>query len=1245
VTLAVAVRQAFRPLMGDQFPVLTYFPALILASWFGGLGPTLLALGLSVAVVSWGFVQPGASLATAGLGAQLGLALYAASGLGISLIGGSMRRSLIEAARNAEAARREQVRLEAEAARRKWAEEQADALLEVQRRLRIEAERHAATLAQLFEQLPLGVTVFDDQLRISQINAYNAALCGQPPERLIGRPLGDVLPEIHGPEVAAQVEAQFRRVLETGEPLNVRGWSASLVHRPGEPYFADWSVRRIEDARGEPVGLLLTALEVTEHVARERQLHASEERFRTLADAGPALVWASGTDGNLTYFNRPWLDFTGRTLDQEAGDGWDEGVHPDDLARCQETYSAAFQERRPFSMSYRLRRHDGDYRWVLDHGAPWLTPDGTFQGYVGSCVEVHEQKLLEEQRDRLLAELEARHAFTDAILRQVPAGILVADAATGTLFLSNQAAHRIVHGQLEPGHRVEEYAEKFDLQAFHHDGTRYRPEDWPLVRALKHGEAVKEEEIDVVCGDGTPLTLSVNAGPVCDPSGRVIAAVAAFHDITDRKRAELALAEGATRFRYLADAIPQIVWMTMGAEPVIYLNHRWFEYTGLSEAETYRPDGYAEAVHPDDLARVRAAYTAVEQSGEPFEAEYRLRDREGRFHWFLGRAVPVRNDAGRLVCWFGTATDIDDRKRAEQAATFLADASTTLAALVDEKSALERIARLAVPHFADWCVVDMAGPDGRPRRLAVAHVDPEKVALAHQVHQEYPPDAHEATGVPRILRTGEAELVAEITDEMLVAGARDVRHLGILRELGLRSYMGVPLRGRAGTLGVISFIAAESGRHYGPDDLRLARDLAGRAAIAVENSRLYQELKDADHRKDEFLATLAHELRNPLAPIRNSLRLLASPRGVDHEAERARAERLVTHLNRLVDDLLDVSRINRGTIELRKEAVELAPIVQRAVEGVQCGSEARGHSLSVTLPERPVALHADPTRLEQVIWNLLSNAIKYTPTGGRIALTAAAGPGHVEILVADNGIGIAPERLPRIFDLFARPDSRLTRSEGGLGIGLGLVRKLVQQHGGTIQVHSDGPGAGSEFRVRLPVLEIPVGTAVGARPGPEPEPRPDPRQEPTRQPAVTDAPRRVLVVDDSVDAASSLAMILTLEDGHDTRVALDGPSALSLAADFRPDVVILDIGMPRMDGYEVARRIRAMPEARHARLLALSGWGQERDRQLSLAAGIERHLVKGVDTEVVRQAVADCLRAGAAATLPTPADGDPGRGE
>ena len=379
---------------------------------------------------------------------------------------------------------------------------------------------------------------------------------------------------------------------------------------------------------------------------------------------------------------------------------------------------------------------------------------------------------------------------------------------------------------------------------------------------------------------------------------------------------------------------------------------------------------------------------------------------------------------------------------------------------------------------------------------------------------------------------------------------------------------------------------------------------------------LLASLREADRRKDEFLAMLAHELRNPLAPIRNALRLMARPGGpsAEDEDDRAIAERQVVHLTRLVDDLMDVSRITAGKIELRKEAVDLVAVARRAIESIAATIEARGHAFEVSLPDRPIPLEADPTRLEQVFWNLLSNAAKYTDPGGRIRLSAAREEDEAVVVVEDTGIGIDPSMLGRVFDMFVQADDRGDRSEGGLGLGLSLVKSLVALHGGRVEARSEGPGRGSTFVVRLPVAREAAPARVAER---------RPNGQPPR--------RRILVVDDNVDAAVTLGKLLTRIYGQDVRVAHDGPSALRGAEEFRPEVVLLDIGMPGMDGYEVARRLRARPESSGVLLVALTGWGQESDRQRSRQAGIDHHLVKPVEPEVLRQILATRGEPGAVA--------------
>ena len=402
--------------------------------------------------------------------------------------------------------------------------------------------------------------------------------------------------------------------------------------------------------------------------------------------------------------------------------------------------------------------------------------------------------------------------------------------------------------------------------------------------------------------------------------------------------------------------------------------------------------------------------------------------------------------------------------------------------------------------------------------------------------------------------------------------------------------------------------------------VKVFRDLSERKRIEEQVAGLLEReeqqtarLREADRRKDEFLATLAHELRNPLAPIRNALQImgLTGTSGAAAEQLRKTMDRQLTQMVRLVDDLLDVSRITRGTIELRKERVELAAVVASAVETSRPLIDAAGHELTITLPPEPLHLDADMTRMAQVFSNLLNNAARYTKQGGHIWLTAQRHGGEVVVKVRDTGLGIPADMLPKIFEIFTQVDQSLERSQGGLGIGLTLVKRLVEMHGGTVEAFSEGPGRGSEFVVRLPVM---VET-----------PKPIPPEPTVSEPTTTTA-RRILVVDDNRDAATTLAMLLKFA-GNETLTAYDGLEAVEAAATFRPDVILLDIGMPKLSGYDACRKIREQPWGKNMVLIALTGWGQEEDRRKSKDAGFNGHLVKPLDVTALKNLLAE---------LPTP---------
>jgi signal transduction histidine kinase/ActR/RegA family two-component response regulator len=372
----------------------------------------------------------------------------------------------------------------------------------------------------------------------------------------------------------------------------------------------------------------------------------------------------------------------------------------------------------------------------------------------------------------------------------------------------------------------------------------------------------------------------------------------------------------------------------------------------------------------------------------------------------------------------------------------------------------------------------------------------------------------------------------------------------------------------------------------------------------AEHARKEQALREADRRKDEFLAVLAHELRNPLAPIRNSLHILrlTGPQDSPSEHVAEMMERQVNHMVRLVDDLLEVSRISRGKIELRKEMLEVAAVVRSAVETSRPLIEGGGHRLSFEIPAEPITLEGDLVRLTQVVANLLNNAAKYSDAGGQIWLAVRRDANQVVISVRDAGVGIPPDMVARVFDLFMQVDRQPSRVQGGLGIGLTLVKNLVELHGGSVEARSEGVGRGSEFVVRLPLV------AAAA---------PTPHVVPVNYSAAVLSERRVLVVDDNRDAAESLGTLLKLL-GADVRVVYSGPAALEAVATHRPGVVLLDIGMPGMDGLDVARRIRQLPGAQDVILIALTGWGQEEDRDRSQSAGFDFHLIKPADVNALQ---------------------------
>ncbi len=750
------------------------------------------------------------------------------------------------------------------------------------------------------------------------------------------------------------------------------------------------------------------------------------------------------------------------------------------------------------------------------------------------------------------------------------------------------------------------------------------PDDRPAaVTAWTHAIATGEPcevEFRLRRADGDYRWHLARSLPLRDDDGTVIRWVGAATDLHDQKTTQAELRQANERFRLAADAVTAVIY---DWDPVTGHVERT---RGLTDLVGFRLDEaeptnawWRQRIHPDDRDEFARRWQETLVQGDRYAFEYRVRHKDGRDLNVIDRGTLVRDDTGRLVRVVGSVQDITGRVRMESALRanearfrFLAEGAAAVAASLDYDATLRTLARLTVPALADFALVHLADRNDA-RLVAAAHADPAAEPTLYDVGRQYRPAANPRSPIMQVLRTGSSVLIPDVTEDYLRVVAPDGTPQARLRALGLRSWLVVPLKARDRTLGTVSLLTTTSGRRFEAADLTLAEELAGRAALALDNAQLYKEAREADRRKDEFLAMLGHELRNPLAPIVTSLHLLARSGGLDEEAAAARdtIDRQVRHLKRLVDDLLDVARITRGKVKLHRQPVELRQVLTTAEETVRPLLDARRHKLAVALPAGPVWLNADPARLTQVFGNLLTNAAKYMEDGGVIAVTAEATGGKVVVRVRDQGMGIPAEMLPRVFDLFTQVGSTLDRAQGGLGIGLSLVKSLVELHGGRVEAYSGGPGQGSEFVVRLPTIPAPA-----AAPAPQ-----VPAAAAADNGHAATAAGGVLITDDNRDAAHSLARLLQAW-GYRTWVTYDGPGALAAAAEHCPRVALLDIGLGGMTGYDVAKQLRADPATADMRLIALTGFGQEEDRRRSIEAGFDAHLVKPVDPEELQQLLA-----------------------
>jgi len=683
------------------------------------------------------------------------------------------------------------------------------------------------------------------------------------------------------------------------------------------------------------------------------------------------------------------------------------------------------------------------------------------------------------------------------------------------------------------------------------DGSPLTADDCPIVHVIRSGVSKCNIEAVIQRFDGLRRSVLINIQLITEQSGMKAAAVIVLQDITRTKRIEEALQESEARLRAtLHRAAVGVAHVGMDNR-TLWANPGLCDILGYNEEEL-RSKTFLDLTHPDDIgADLAMAGKLLAGEIQSYRIEKRYIHKTGSIVWGELSVSLVHDAAGHPKYAVGVLIDITERKQA----TVRLEA--ILASINDHLVCYDREWRYTFVNDKAAEVLGKRKEDLLGR--IIWDVFPN--AVGNQYYQEL----HRAFASQEIIRSEHYYEPFGKWFENHIYPSSD---------------------------GVTVFTS----------------DITWRKRLESELRETNQRLTEADKRKDVFLATLAHELRNPLAPICNSLHILKQPSADARTVQRARdmIDRQVRHLVRLVDDLLNVARIVQGKIELRKEDVDLRSVVARAIEIARPLIDVNRHRLEVFIPQEPLIVAADPIRLAQVFGNVLTNAAKYTDPGGEIVITARKEPDKITVSVRDNGMGIAPDMLSQVFDLFVQGHRDSKRPSGGLGIGLTLVKNLVEMHGGTVTAHSAGLGKGCEVIVRLPAA-----MNAGAT-----------RSNDDEQTMLSTIKHRLLVVDDNEDAAVSLAALLGAA-GHDVRVAYDGASAIEIAKSFLPALVLLDLGMPGMTGYDVANALRLMPELKKLKIAALTGWGQDEDRRKSVAAGCHYHLVKPPDLALLKTIISD----------------------
>lgn len=1007
--------------------------------------------------------------------------------------------------------------------------------------------------------------------------------------------------------------------------------------------------------------------EIAERRQTEIALQKEQEMLRVLLETVQAGIVACNQAGILTLFNQAARDFHGlpeQPLPPEQWADYYDLYQPDGrtpLLTEEIPLFRALQGEVVDNVEMVIAPKGGGLaRTVLTSGHAIAALDGSPQGAVVVMHDISDRKRMEDV-------LRASEAQLSSIFETIPDGVVIFNPQ-GQMVSVNSAAEKILRRtrrELAERSYTDPTWEVTTLE-----GEPFTTDDLPFMQVIRTRQPAYGVEMAIAHADNSRTILCVNASPLLDPQGELTHVIASISDITERKQSELSLQASEERYRSVIETTAEGI-ILQNADGTIYTcNASAADILGLTVEQL------------KGRTSLDPAWSTIHEDGSPFPGDQHPSMITLRTGESLSNVVMGVNKPDGTLTWISINTrplfhpndstpfavvasffDITDRKliEAERAqrireqtaridaeagqfrSALLVDISTTLASLLNHADTLQQVADRVVPFFADWCTIDLLDADRGMERVAVAHCDPDKVELAWQMHRRYPQPVNAPVGLAQVLGLDQTELMADIPSVALESVAQDPEHLRLLEGLGLRSCIAAPLIARGQILGIISFVTAQSNRCYTPTDLALAENVAHQVAIAVDNARLYQdeqtarsEAEAANRIKDEFLAVLSHELRSPLNPILGWSQLLQKRQPDPDTLLRGlqTIERNAKLQTQLIADLLDVSRILQGKLNLDIAPVQLKITIEAAMETVRLAAEAKAIQLHTQLDADVSPVLGDASRLQQVVWNLLSNAVKFTPEGGQVKIrleaiapepehpgapTPKADATHAQIVVTDTGMGITPEFIPYIFDRFRQADSKTTRQFGGLGLGLAIVRQLVELHGGTIAAASSGEGLGATFTVRLPLQGNLKDTVQGAAA--------DTLRLsglPTQLTGV-----RILVVEDEVDARELLVLVLE-QAGAVVTAVTSAAEALQQLPQLELDVLISDIAMPDVDGYMLLQQLRSQFAQQGKqptfKAVALTAYAGEINQQQSLAAGFQRHLSKPFEPAELVAAIAALVK-------------------